>query len=216
MYPSVPPNVTPLPFVGCHHLEEHLLMATMPPTNGNGQPAKFPFLALLVSGGHCQLIKCRDVCDYEVVGGTIDDSLGECYDKVARMLGVDLGDMETTQGKRVGSGGEAIEIMAREVEGGEGVKKMAMKVRQREDKRSENRLANRKRLAKKTSDAEKVQRNEKRLAQKPRKKKNFHKTYTNFLPPLCTGFPPQCPDAKSEGPRFFLRRSEEQFPSDER
>jgi len=53
---------------------------------------------------------------YEVVGGTIDDSLGECYDKVARMLGVDLTDSSTTLGKEVGSGGEAVEVLARNFE----------------------------------------------------------------------------------------------------
>ncbi|GMI62071.1 hypothetical protein ScalyP_jg6929 [Parmales sp. scaly parma] len=113
-----------VPFVGCHHLEEHILMATLPmpspSPNPNPNPshthASFPFLALLVSGGHCQILKCYSLSRYEVVGGTIDDSLGECYDKVARMLGVDLTDSSTTLGKEVGSGGEAVEVLARNFE----------------------------------------------------------------------------------------------------
>jgi len=100
-----------MPFVALHHLEEHILMATLPPAN-----AKFPFLSLLVSGGHCQILKCYSQSKYEVIGGTIDDSLGECYDKVARMLGVDLADASTTLGSDCGSGGEAIEFLASKID----------------------------------------------------------------------------------------------------
>ena len=48
----------------------------------------FPFLALLVSGGHCQILLCHGVGDYTILGGTLDDALGEAYDKV-RSLGTD-------------------------------------------------------------------------------------------------------------------------------
>ena len=72
------------------------------------QPApraiEFPFLALLVSGGHCQLLKCLGIGQYEILGGTIDDSLGEAYDKTARLLGLPVG----------GGGGPAIEKLAKE------------------------------------------------------------------------------------------------------
>ncbi|GMH72611.1 hypothetical protein TrRE_jg3010 [Triparma retinervis] len=85
------------PFVAVHHLEAHILMARL----GEGG-VEFPFLALLVSGGHCQILRCDGMGDYTVVGGTLDDSLGEAYDKVARMLGLPVG----------GGGGPAVEKIA--------------------------------------------------------------------------------------------------------
>jgi len=105
------------PFVAVHHLEAHILMARipcatsntpvcLPPTNelhGTTQTLDFPFLALLVSGGHCQLLKCLGVGKYVILGGTIDDSLGEAFDKVARVLGLPVG----------GGGGPAVERLAK-------------------------------------------------------------------------------------------------------
>ncbi|GMI24784.1 hypothetical protein TrCOL_g8040 [Triparma columacea] len=85
------------PFVAVHHLEAHILMSRL----GTGG-VDFPFLALLVSGGHCQILRCEAVGEYEVIGGTLDDSLGEAYDKVARMLGLPVG----------GGGGPAVEKLA--------------------------------------------------------------------------------------------------------
>ena len=83
------------PFVGVHHLEAHILMARLPDgannaghestdavDNGILKPAttiEFPFLALLVSGGHCQIMKCLGIGRYIIVGGTIDDSLGMSF-----------------------------------------------------------------------------------------------------------------------------------------
>jgi len=87
------------PFVGVHHLEAHILMARM-----EDKTLRWPFLALLVSGGHCQILKCEGVGRYSVVGGTLDDSLGECFDKTARLLGLPVG----------GGGGPAVEALARE------------------------------------------------------------------------------------------------------
>ncbi len=72
-----------VPFVGVNHLEGHLLS----PLLEDPAPA-FPFLALVVSGGHTTLYLARDVGDYEVLGQTVDDAAGEAYDKVARMLGL--------------------------------------------------------------------------------------------------------------------------------
>lgn len=75
------------PFVAVHHLEAHILMARMPTLqDGNGaetndnhdRAMEFPFLALLVSGGHCQLLKCLGIGQYSIIGGTMDDSLGTC------------------------------------------------------------------------------------------------------------------------------------------
>jgi N6-L-threonylcarbamoyladenine synthase len=107
------------PFVGIHHLEAHILMARLPLLGDDSQsslvqiPATadthesvrtmdFPFLALLVSGGHCQLMKCMGIGNYEIIGGTLDDSLGEAFDKTARMLGLPTG----------GGGGPAVEKLA--------------------------------------------------------------------------------------------------------
>jgi hypothetical protein len=71
------------PFVGVHHLEAHILMARLPHwsdesvlNHGGNSHLNFPFLALLVSGGHCLLLKCIGVGRYQMIGGTIDDSLG--------------------------------------------------------------------------------------------------------------------------------------------
>jgi len=72
-----------IPFMAVHHLEAHCLMA-----RHSHRQADFPFLALLVSGGHCQMLLVEDIGRYSVIGGTIDDALGEAYDKVARMLGL--------------------------------------------------------------------------------------------------------------------------------
>mmetsp|Transcript_20968 Transcript_20968/g.45729 ORF Transcript_20968/g.45729 Transcript_20968/m.45729 type:complete len:575 (-) Transcript_20968:116-1840(-) len=108
------------PFVGVHHLEAHILMARLPvgddpsneefivpatdKTHESNRAVAFPFLALLVSGGHCQLLKCIGIGQYSIIGGTIDDSLGEAFDKTARLLGLPVG----------GGGGPAVEAMARE------------------------------------------------------------------------------------------------------
>lgn len=72
-----------IPAVGVHHLEGHLLASMLE------QPAPhFPFLVLLVSGGHSQLIHARALGDYEILGETIDDAAGEAFDKTAKLLGL--------------------------------------------------------------------------------------------------------------------------------
>lgn len=87
------------PFVAVNHLEAHVLM----PRAIELDAVQFPFLTLLVSGGHCQLLLTRGVADYEVLGGTLDDALGEAFDKTARLLGLEVG----------GGGGPALEALAR-------------------------------------------------------------------------------------------------------
>lgn len=72
-----------VPFVAINHLEGHLLSPLLEPD----APA-WPFLALVVSGGHTTLYLCRSVGAYEVLGETVDDAAGEAFDKVARMLGL--------------------------------------------------------------------------------------------------------------------------------
>jgi N6-L-threonylcarbamoyladenine synthase len=71
------------PAVGVHHLEGHLLS----PFLANDAPA-FPFVALLVSGGHTQLMRVGDVGEYALLGETIDDAAGEAFDKTAKLLGL--------------------------------------------------------------------------------------------------------------------------------
>lgn len=89
------------PFVGIHHLEAHILMARLPvatdhvslSNESNSQDfrnlnrsVEFPFLALLVSGGHCLLLKCIGIGRYHMIGGTIDDSLGMYVIVVTRTI----------------------------------------------------------------------------------------------------------------------------------
>lgn len=71
------------PAMGVHHLEGHLLSPFL-----SADPPLFPFLALLVSGGHTQLMRVRDVGHYELLGETIDDAAGEAFDKSAKTLGL--------------------------------------------------------------------------------------------------------------------------------
>ncbi len=70
------------PFVAVNHLEAHALTARL--TDG----LAFPYLALLVSGGHTQILEVRSVGDYARLGTTIDDALGEAFDKTAKLLGL--------------------------------------------------------------------------------------------------------------------------------
>jgi N6-L-threonylcarbamoyladenine synthase len=72
-----------IPAVGVHHLEGHLLS----PLLAEPRP-DFPFLALLVSGGHTQIMAVRGVGQYEILGETLDDAAGEAFDKTAKLLGL--------------------------------------------------------------------------------------------------------------------------------
>jgi N6-L-threonylcarbamoyladenine synthase len=72
-----------LPLLGINHLEGHLYSLWLTPE----QP-EFPLLALIVSGGHTELILMRDHLDYHRLGATLDDAAGEAFDKVGRMLGL--------------------------------------------------------------------------------------------------------------------------------
>ena len=72
-----------VPALGIHHLEAHLLSPLMSP------PAPtFPFIALLVSGGHSQLMRVGGIGDYTLLGETLDDAAGEAFDKTAKLLGL--------------------------------------------------------------------------------------------------------------------------------
>jgi N6-L-threonylcarbamoyladenine synthase len=71
------------PALGVHHLEGHLLSPFL-----SADPPQFPFIALLVSGGHTQLMRVDDVGRYTLLGETIDDAAGEAFDKSAKLLGL--------------------------------------------------------------------------------------------------------------------------------
>jgi N6-L-threonylcarbamoyladenine synthase len=117
-----------LPLVATHHLESHCLVARLAgrrivatddcaapfqeveatPSQPSHLPhfrpkVDYPFLALLASGGHTSLLICRAMGEYSLIGATLDDALGESFDKCARLVGVRTG----------GAGGAAVEAMAR-------------------------------------------------------------------------------------------------------
>lgn len=73
-----------VPVLGVHHLEGHLLSPFL-----SADPPQFPFIALLVSGGHTQLMQVDAVGSYKILGETIDDAAGEAFDKSAKLLGLD-------------------------------------------------------------------------------------------------------------------------------
>ncbi|WFF41808.1 tRNA (adenosine(37)-N6)-threonylcarbamoyltransferase complex transferase subunit TsaD [Salinicola endophyticus] len=70
-----------VPILGVHHMEGHLLAPMLEP-----EAPDFPFVALLVSGGHTQLVDVRGLGDYRLLGESVDDAAGEAFDKVAKML----------------------------------------------------------------------------------------------------------------------------------
>ncbi len=72
-----------IPSVGVHHLEGHLLAPLL-----EESPPQFPFVALLVSGGHSQLMRVDGIGQYELLGDTLDDAAGEAFDKTAKLLGL--------------------------------------------------------------------------------------------------------------------------------
>ncbi|HYF98299.1 MAG TPA: tRNA (adenosine(37)-N6)-threonylcarbamoyltransferase complex transferase subunit TsaD, partial [Coxiellaceae bacterium] len=73
-----------IPSLGVHHLEAHLMAVML----SHPQPT-YPFLALLISGGHTMLLEVRGLGDYHLLGESLDDAVGEAFDKTARLLGLD-------------------------------------------------------------------------------------------------------------------------------
>lgn len=73
-----------VPAIGVHHMEGHLLAPML-----EERPPEFPFVALLVSGGHTQLVKVEGIGQYQLLGDSVDDAAGEAFDKAAKMLGLD-------------------------------------------------------------------------------------------------------------------------------
>jgi N6-L-threonylcarbamoyladenine synthase len=72
-----------VPAVGVHHMEGHLLAPML-----ESEPPAFPFLALLVSGGHTLLVDVRAIGEYRILGESVDDAVGEAFDKTAKLLGL--------------------------------------------------------------------------------------------------------------------------------
>lgn len=73
-----------IPAVGVHHMEGHLLAPMLEET-----PPSFPFVALLVSGGHTQLVSVKGIGEYTLLGESLDDAAGEAFDKAAKMMGLE-------------------------------------------------------------------------------------------------------------------------------
>lgn len=105
-----------LPMVGVHHMEAHALVARL-----TEEGVEFPFVVLLVSGGHNLLLLAQDVGQYTQLGTTVDDAIGEAYDKTARLLGLDL---------KLG-GGPALEKLA--LEGDSNAYQFSVPMRHRQD-----------------------------------------------------------------------------------
>ena len=101
-----------LPLIPVHHLEAHVLTARMTEAR-NGRSLRFPYLALLVTGGNTQIVLAEGYGEYTLLGVTLDDAIGEAFDKSARTLGLDLGQT---------SGGAGMEALARDAHDGHGVR----------------------------------------------------------------------------------------------
>lgn len=85
-------NATKKPLVAVNHLEGHALVPRLKATSAADSSinidVKFPYLLMLASGGHCQILLVHNVGKYELIGQTLDDSAGEAFDKIAKMLGL--------------------------------------------------------------------------------------------------------------------------------
>lgn len=85
-------NATNKPLVAVNHLEGHALVPRLKATSASDSSininVEFPYLLMLASGGHCQILLVHDVGKYELIGQTLDDSAGEAFDKISKMLGL--------------------------------------------------------------------------------------------------------------------------------
>ena len=85
-------DATKKPLVAVNHLEGHALVPRLKATSASDSAinidVEFPYLLMLASGGHCQILLVRGVGKYELIGQTLDDSAGEAFDKIAKMLGL--------------------------------------------------------------------------------------------------------------------------------
>ncbi|AWU43975.1 tRNA (adenosine(37)-N6)-threonylcarbamoyltransferase complex transferase subunit TsaD [Blattabacterium sp. (Cryptocercus kyebangensis)] len=77
-----------IPLLTVNHVQAHILVHFIQNSNINNSFPKFPFLCLMISGGHTQIIKVNDFFKMEILGSTLDDSVGDAFDKIARMFGL--------------------------------------------------------------------------------------------------------------------------------
>jgi N6-L-threonylcarbamoyladenine synthase len=106
-------SVLKKPFLAINHLEGHALTARLT------DDVPFPYLLLLVSGGHCQLLEVQEVGRYRLLGRTLDDALGEAFDKSAKMMG--LGYPGGPRVEKLAEGGDPLRFsLPRPLEGREG------------------------------------------------------------------------------------------------
>jgi N6-L-threonylcarbamoyladenine synthase len=77
-----------IPLIDVNHLHGHILALFLKEQGKKHTDPKFPFLTLLVSGGHTQIILVKDYFDREIIGETIDDAAGEAFDKTAKIMGL--------------------------------------------------------------------------------------------------------------------------------
>ena len=75
-----------IPLIEVHHMQAHILSHFI--HDGSNQKCDFPFLGVNISGGHTQIISCNDYFDMDIIGETIDDSIGEAFDKCGKILGL--------------------------------------------------------------------------------------------------------------------------------
>ena len=75
-----------IPLIEVHHMQAHILSHFI--HDGSNQKCDFPFLGVNISGGHTQIIRCNDYFDMDIIGETIDDSIGEAFDKCGKILGL--------------------------------------------------------------------------------------------------------------------------------
>jgi len=77
-----------IPMIEVNHLQAHIMVHFIQSKESDSLPPRFPFLCLLVSGGHSQLVVVKDYHKMEIIGRTIDDAAGEAFDKCAKLLGL--------------------------------------------------------------------------------------------------------------------------------
>jgi N6-L-threonylcarbamoyladenine synthase len=98
------------PLYGINHLEGHLYSAWVQLDDKESETPQFPLLALIVSGGHTELVLMKDHLSYQRLGGTLDDAAGEAFDKIARLLGLAYPGGPSIQKAAEGGDPEAIDL----------------------------------------------------------------------------------------------------------
>ena len=79
-----------IPFLATNHIEGHALTPhlAVTPTSSGATHVEFPYLLMLLTGGHCQIVQVDDIGAYTLLGTTLDDAVGECFDKIGKLLGL--------------------------------------------------------------------------------------------------------------------------------